>query len=212
MLTLGKQIEGHSPSSIKEMALEVLNSVINTYKINVTADIGGGKGIWALQLSNFCDKVILIDSFNPHLKNDKIEWREVDLNSNWPITNASIDFAFALEVIEHIENPRFFIREMKRVIKVGGYGFISTPNNLNIFSRINLLFKGQHRFFQDSCYPAHISANLKIDFERMLNENRLELIRFYFNKEDVIPLLGLQVRLPFALFSNTIGILFKKNE
>jgi hypothetical protein len=41
----------------------------------------------------------------------KAEFLPTDLNDRWPLCNEASDFGFALEVIEHLENPRHFMRE-----------------------------------------------------------------------------------------------------
>jgi SAM-dependent methyltransferase len=45
-----------------------------------------------------------------------------------PLSTGSIDCAVSLETIEHIPNPRGFLRELDRVLKPGGTLVISTPN------------------------------------------------------------------------------------
>ena len=166
-IILGKQAEGWSSDSVKEMALRALQTVPKQ-TFNVMADIGAGSGILTKMLLPYCDQIYMLDDYAAPIQNDKILYRSGDLNASWQLDNESVDFVFSLEVVEHIENPRFFFREVRRILRKGGYGFVSTPNNNNFFSKINFLFKGTHRFFQDSCYPAHISALFKVDLIRIL--------------------------------------------
>ncbi len=49
-----------------------------------------------------------------------------------PLANASMDMLLSSEVVEHLPNPRPAIAEMTRVLKPGGYAFITTPNPLNV--------------------------------------------------------------------------------
>ena len=44
----------------------------------------------------------------------------------------SIDFAFSIQVIEHVNNPRVFLEEIRELIRPGGKLLISTPNRNDI--------------------------------------------------------------------------------
>lgn len=59
-----------------------------------------------------------------------------------PYREASFDLVTATEVIEHMENPRCFLREISRVLKPGGLCVLSTPNVLNLNSRLRYLWFG----------------------------------------------------------------------
>jgi len=96
-----------------------------------------------------------------------INTKAANLNELWPLPSDAFDVAVALEVIEHLENPRHFFREIIRITKCGGLVIVSTPNQLSIFSKLCFLIRSQHQQFQDACYPAHITAVLPKDFERI---------------------------------------------
>ncbi|MBU0580168.1 MAG: class I SAM-dependent methyltransferase [Candidatus Margulisbacteria bacterium] len=42
--------------------------------------------------------------------------------------NNYFDFVYSLEVLEHILDPSSMLKEIKRILKPGGYGYIQTPN------------------------------------------------------------------------------------
>ncbi|HEX6977515.1 MAG TPA: class I SAM-dependent methyltransferase [Patescibacteria group bacterium] len=44
------------------------------------------------------------------------------------LKNSEFDIACSFEVIEHIDNPKAFLKEVKRIIKKGSYFILSTPN------------------------------------------------------------------------------------
>lgn len=78
----------------------------------------------------------------------------VDLNQPLPFQSASFDGVNLTEVIEHIENQAQLVREVSRVLKEGGVFVVSTPNILNVFSRIRFLFTG---FLRGRVRPVHYS-------------------------------------------------------
>lgn len=86
------------------------------------------------------------------------------------LADASADLVVAVETIEHLENPRAFVRELVRLCKPGGWVIITTPNQLSLLSKLTLLLKNQFNAFTDSSYPAHITALLESDLQRIAKE------------------------------------------
>lgn len=71
-----------------------------------------------------------------------------DLNVDpLPYPDASFDLVTCTEVIEHLEHYRFALREMSRVLRPGGVCIVSTPNVLNLRSRLRYLFFGFFNLF-----------------------------------------------------------------
>ncbi len=58
---------------------------------------------------------------------------------NIPFDDDYFDVVYAGEIIEHLWNPDFVLREMYRVTKVGGSVIITTPNLSSWYNRILLL-------------------------------------------------------------------------
>jgi len=77
----------------------------------------------------------------------------VDLNEgSLPFADASFDLVTFTEVVEHLENYRAIIREVHRVLKPGGVLVITTPNVLNLKSRMRFLVTGFWSMFG----PLHV--------------------------------------------------------
>ena len=208
MNTLGKQTFGKSDDGIYKIALDAF--VSTGLDVASVADIGAGQGNMARLIAAAHRPVLMVDDFEPTDLPDYCQWTRADLNGQWALGERQFDFVFALEVIEHLENPRHFFRELVKIIKPGGYGFVSTPNNEGFFSKLSFLINSQHRWFQDHSYPAHVTPVLKIDFVRILAENNLDLRQFSYEMYDRIPKLGIPIHTSGPLFSRTIGVLFQK--
>ena len=116
-----------------------------------------------------------------------VEWIEQDLNLPLPGHDGSFDVVVAAEVIEHLENPRFLMREIFRILRPGGTAIVTTPNNESWRSILALVVRGHYVFFGDSCYPAHITALLRKDLTRMFHEANFLAPRFHFSDEGGIP-------------------------
>ena len=78
----------------------------------------------------------------------------VDLNDPLPFRSGSFDAVNVVEVIERIENQPQLIREISRVLRPGGSFLVSTPNVLNLMSRMRFLFTG---FLRGRIRPVHYS-------------------------------------------------------
>src|SRR5260370_32500224 len=77
----------------------------------------------------------------------KVPLIDADLNQTFPFEDATFDVAMAVEILEHLENPRSFLRELARVLKPGGRAIVSTPNLTSLLSRVLFAACGQWDLF-----------------------------------------------------------------
>ncbi len=117
----------------------------------------------------------------------KAEWIEQDLNVALPGHEGAFDVVVAAEVIEHLENPRFMVREIFRLLRPGGAAIVTTPNNETWRSLIALLVRGHFMAFGESGYPAHITALLRKDLARIFQEASFATPDFHFTNSGGIP-------------------------
>jgi 2-polyprenyl-3-methyl-5-hydroxy-6-metoxy-1,4-benzoquinol methylase len=118
---------------------------------------------------------------------DGVKWIEQDLNEPLPNHDGSFDVVIAAEVIEHLENPRFTLRELFRLLRPGGIVIVSTPNNESWRSLVALLVRGHYAGFGEASYPAHITALLRKDLTRIFLEAGLQAPEFAFTDSGGIP-------------------------
>src|SRR5882724_10451494 len=118
-------------------------------------DLSCGAGTTARMLASYGAFVVATDYGPTGCSGDNIRYvGGVDLNDPLPFKNACFDGINLTEVIEHIEHQAQLIREMSRVVKEEGVVVISTPNVLNVLSRLRFLFTG---FLRGRVRPAHYS-------------------------------------------------------
>ena len=107
-------------------------------------DIGGGEG----QLIQLLRTRLPVDSMACDFHIERFMLKEVSITKvnlnteSLPYPDSTFDFVSCSEVVEHLENYRGLIREAKRVLKPGGLFVVTTPNVLNMFSRVRYLFSG----------------------------------------------------------------------
>jgi len=113
-------------------------------------DIGGGLGLFSANFKlNFpMSSVIILDKSLykgikeiltkfPTLK--ITDYVKEDIQKKTSFENGSIDLIFALDILEHVENPSIAIDEILRILKEDGFLFISVPTEsivLRIVRRI----------------------------------------------------------------------------
>lgn len=115
------------------------------------------------------------------------QWITGDLNDPLPVIGNTFDAVIAAEVIEHLENPRAMARELFRIIKPGGMAIVSTPNNESWRALTSLVLRGHYVEFCDGSYPAHVTALLRKDLERIFREAGFEAPRFRFTDYGGLP-------------------------
>lgn len=119
-------------------------------------DLSCGGGDTAVMLARLGFRVVATEYGRPRqMPNGVARVGGVDLNAFLPFRAATFDAIDLVEVIEHIENQPQLIREIARVLKPMGVVLISTPNILNLMSRVRFLFTG---FLRGRVRPAHYTS------------------------------------------------------
>jgi 2-polyprenyl-3-methyl-5-hydroxy-6-metoxy-1,4-benzoquinol methylase len=68
---------------------------------------------------------------------------------------AKVDYAFSIQVIEHVQNPRRFLEEIRQLLKAGAKLLVSTPNRDDILMKIlrsdyaSFFYRVVHRWYFD---------------------------------------------------------------
>lgn len=102
---------------------------------------------------------------------------KVNLNKEkLPFKDNSFDTVIAGEVIEHVENPSFLLREINRVLEDNGKLIISTPHAGYYWEIIRNLFFSSIKSMD---IGEHLSNWNILDFERLLRKNGFEVKKKY---------------------------------
>ena len=106
-----------------------------------------------------------------------------------PLRSETADLVVSIETIEHLENPRGFMRELARIARPGGTIAVTTPNQLSLHSKLGLLLKNEFPAFQEApgLYPAHLTVLLDVDLVRMARECELQDPRIAYSDAGRIP-------------------------
>ena len=145
-------------------------------------DVGCGAGnLWPIVRDRFSRYIgadtVRYEGFPPD-----VEFIRIDLDGKEvPLPNHCADVVAAVETIEHLENPRAFLRELVRLARPGGFVIVTTPNQLSLLSLLTLVIKHRFSAFQDVHYPAHLTALLEVDLRRIAAESGLTDVAVEFS-------------------------------
>jgi SAM-dependent methyltransferase len=124
-------------------------------------DIAAGSGAFTRRLIDMGISPIANDADGSKWGVPEIDLMNVDLNTDFAeaFADSGIDAIAAIEVIEHLDNPRAFLRQCCRIIPSGGFMFVTTPNVTSAASRGMFLRSGRTVFFARSgpCAGDHIT-------------------------------------------------------
>lgn len=154
-------------------------------------DVGCGVGDLLPHVAPLCDRYLGADIVRHQLLDDSVDFAQIDVESGRiPLDDGSVDVVCAVEVISMVENPRAFVREMARIVRPGGWVFVSTLNNLSLLNLLTLVVRQRYQAFQDALYPMQITALLEVDLHRMATEAGLERVTTTFTAHGRMPFLN----------------------
>lgn len=145
-----------STSAIHEAAVNMVSKLHTRFPCK-HLDIGAGHGeLIELMRSKFEMHSAACDYTDELMKLPDVMVEIADLsNQPLPFTDESFDLVTCTEVIEHLEHYRSTLRDIHRVLAPGGTLIITTPNILNLKSRIRFLIFGFFNLFG----PLHVSES-----------------------------------------------------
>ena len=122
-------------------------------------DLGAGPGAMGERLRGLGYDVLAVDR-DPAVYQGSQKFFTQDLNDRQfaqPIGPASFDLIVAVEVVEHVESPINFLKNIAQLLSPAGRAVITTPNVDSLPARLRFLFGGKIRMMDEFSDPTHIS-------------------------------------------------------
>lgn len=147
-------------------------NIVSLLEKNLNAkvlDVGCGDGLKTIKFKKAigCGKIAGIDGLSGRLaaakKRGVDQTTVVNLEKKWPFRNSTFDVIISNQVIEHIADTDNFIKEIRRLLKPGGYCVISTEN-LASWHNIFALFLGYQDFSHHLIKKGHVGNPLSPHF------------------------------------------------
>ncbi|HEY2007471.1 MAG TPA: class I SAM-dependent methyltransferase [Rhizomicrobium sp.] len=138
-------------------------------------DLACGQGALAKRFIDAGYSMTCCDLIDDKCKiKDEAEFVQANLNEDFAGRFSELfDCVIASEIIEHLENPRHFLREINALLRPGGLLLITTPNVDSPFSKAVFLRAGYHQGFSPYDYTesGHITPMSLSDIRRAVTES-----------------------------------------
>jgi SAM-dependent methyltransferase len=149
-------------------------------------DLAAGNGALSQRLKDLGFQSVVAWELEPeNFRAKGVEVLPVDLNKPFPRGEA-FDLITATEIIEHLENPFHFLREISKSLKPGGMLVLSTPNIESALSRVQFLYSGMFRWFNEASFAewGHIQPISSFQLDKALRSAGLEIVEQGHNSHD----------------------------
>ena len=144
-----REISELSTSAIHQAVLRAIGAAFSWNATGDHLDVGSGTGeLLRLVRAHHPFRSFACDYTDKLAEVAGLEIDIVDLNRQMlPYGDNRFALVTCIETIEHLENYRQVVREIYRVLQPGGVAVFSTPNILNLRSRLRYLSSGFYNLF-----------------------------------------------------------------
>lgn len=189
-----------------------MKEITAQFKNKKVLDIGSGNGI--------------INEILPQIKYTGIDFSKIavkdgirkgyniirhDITKTFPFKNNTFHLIIASEIIEHILDTDYILRECYRVLKKNGTLILTTPNICSFSSRMRVLF-GKRPLAIDYrvnlTTAGHIRGFSSHEIKILLNENKFNIIKFS-GCEFNLPLISSETKY-FGIIPEILSNIFPK--
>lgn len=182
-LVRSEGLSSRTPDGLHEEALAVLTQHLT--RPSKVLDLGAGTGLWAERLLALGHKITCVELDVDGFALKSVPCFYADLNEDFSMTlEGSYTAITAIEVIEHLENPRHFLRQCHELLDEGGILFMTTPNIECVASRLRFLRSGHFRTFDRDAKvndPTHITPIQTFMFEKVIRDTGYKLLAHQTN-------------------------------
>lgn|GEM_PF-481794 len=118
-------------------------------------DLAAGAGALSLRLRDLGYTVSSCDYVTENFRPEDIPFTKINLNEKFSgAIDQTYDAIVAIEILEHLENPRNLFREAWKLLRPGGHLFLSTPNIDNPVSKAYFARLGYFQWFSNNDYES----------------------------------------------------------
>jgi ubiquinone/menaquinone biosynthesis C-methylase UbiE len=133
-------------------------------------EVGCGEGYGTNYLSHNVQHIVGLDVNEDVIQHASRKYRSARCSFkfydgvNIPYNDSTFDVVVSFQVIEHVQDDKSFLTEIRRVLKTGGTCLLTTPNRTH---RVKPDKKPWNRFHIREYYPNELEATLKTIFSEV---------------------------------------------
>ena len=124
-------------------------------------DLGAGSGALAVRLRDFGLDVLAVDidagGFRAAVPFVRLDLNDPGFARSLRPPEGGFDLITAVEVIEHLESPVGFLRNVRSLLNPRGAAVVTTPNVDNLPARAKFLIRGRLRGLDEQSEKTHIT-------------------------------------------------------
>ncbi len=124
-LVLSEKIKNSASYIVSIFGIELINQLFPKYLKGKLLDLGCGFVPYYEFYKPFIDDNVCVDWENSLHKNEYLD-HACDLNQPLPFENECFDSILSTAVLEHLYNPKQFVKECTRILKQGGILILSS--------------------------------------------------------------------------------------
>jgi ubiquinone/menaquinone biosynthesis C-methylase UbiE len=172
----------------RDLEAQALKNVLSTVSFTTVLEIGCGTGKnteWLLQKA---EQIIAVDlseemlsKAKEKIQSIKVEFIEVDINSDWNFTNKTFDLVSFSLVLEHIENLDHIFKEVYKKLNEESFVYIGELHPFKQYTGSKARFETEEGLKVVQCFNHNIS-----DFIQSAKKYGLKLITLdeYFDNNE----------------------------
>jgi 2-polyprenyl-3-methyl-5-hydroxy-6-metoxy-1,4-benzoquinol methylase len=153
------QSGGESNDAIYRAAAQALQRVVarrprDLSRPGLLVDVGCGAGNFREFAAELAGEYVGVDVVRHRRFQQDLRFLQADLDTeSIPLPDACAGVVTAIEVIEHLDNPRAFCRELVRIVAPDGCLVVTTPNQASALSVLSLAATGRFPAFNETAIP-----------------------------------------------------------
>ena len=200
-----------------DTAFDIIKSRFSPQKSLRVLDTATGTGSFAQRaLDSFPDWDLEVNDFENQAISLDLKRYKLDLNLDFSdgFAEPGYDLILAIEIIEHLENPWHFMREVRKLLRKDGVLVLSTPNSDSALDRLTYLMDGHAFYFGERGYTnsgGHITQIPDWLFKKIAKSSYYSSVEL-ISVVDTAPLIGLLVMLKLLLFMPLAGVYMRNKN
>lgn len=141
---------------------KILRIISENCSKGTVLDWGAGQGALSQRLVDEGYKVTAVD-MSSEFAAEGVAYHRIDFHDDLAVKkfievhSGSFDVVIGIEVIEHVENPWSYVRQLRDLVRAGGHIIVSTPNPSSWHSRLKFLLDGTYDEFNECAQEGHIN-------------------------------------------------------
>jgi hypothetical protein len=170
MSNIGKDVDGYTPKQIR-----MRKATLKVFHRYWRRDLA--QGVW---FDVGAEESYMRDAIKPHARHFVTSFCDLDID-RFPWLNSQIQTVTSFDVLEHLYNPLYHLKELHRIMKIDATLYLSTPNDYS------LIYKAEHLLSRK--YPPHFHQYSERDLRNILKAagfNIRLLTKFYRSKSGTI--------------------------